>query len=405
MQEFFKLGLIEDFAPFFKENKFTRPTEVQSKVIPPLLEEESLIVISQTGTGKTLAYALPLMQKLKQLEEMGEYSDKGSPQIMVIAPTRELASQVYTTFKGISHHLKCRVRLLTGGDTYKKTKNLSAGIIDIIIGTPSRLVSSMKNGEVKGNLVKFLILDEADQLMDMGFNKDIGTILSKMNPENYKMTLFSATMAPSVEDFVTKRFGDRKLKKIVMAGAHKVQSTISTFNLSVTPGAKLETVRSFMLNTASGKGIVFCNQKNIAENVFNYLKEKCPKLKMRMLHGDMTKEDRELSIESFREGKIQFLVCTDLASRGIDIVDLNWVLNYDLPKTPTYYIHRAGRTGRMGNKGQVYNFVTVYDHKLIVTINDAIKKHREVNLDVIPMAKPTVIKKDEKPAARKKHDR
>ncbi|MFZ4715691.1 MAG: DEAD/DEAH box helicase [Bacteriovoracaceae bacterium] len=393
MQDFFKLGLTQDLAPFFKENKLTKPTEVQSKVIPLFLEEESLIVISQTGTGKTLSYALPLVQKLKNLEDFGEFSDKGSPQILVVTPTRELAAQVYAAFKGISHHMKCRVRLLTGGDSFAKTKNLSTSIVDILIGTPSRLVSSMKKGELKGELVKFLILDEADQLMDMGFSKDIATIISKIGERDYHTALFSATLAPTVEDLIEKTLVHKKFKKIMLAGAHKVQSTISTFNLAVTPPNKMETCFAFLEKTAKGKGMIFCNQKNIAENVYAFLKAKRPTAKCRLLHGDLSKEERELSIAQFREGKLQFLVCTDLAARGIDIEDMAWVLNYDMPKTATYYIHRAGRTGRMGNKGNVYNFVTVYDHKLIVTINDAIQKHREVNLEMIQMAQPKVLGK------------
>jgi superfamily II DNA/RNA helicase len=393
MQDFFKLGLTQDLTPYFKENKLSKPTEVQNQVIPAFLQEENLIVISQTGTGKTLSYALPLVQKLKNLEEFGDFSDKGSPQILIVTPTRELASQVYSAFKGISHHLKCRVRLLTGGDSFAKTKNLSISIVDILIGTPSRLVSSFKKGELKGNLVKFLVLDEADQLMDMGFSKDITYIVSKLSESDYKTSLFSATLAPSVEELIEKNLGHNKFKKIILAGAHKVQSTISTYNLAVSPANKLDTCFAFMEKTAKGKGMIFCNQKNIAEKVFDFLKQKRSTLKCRLLHGDMSKEEREHSINQFREGKIQFLVCTDLAARGIDINDLSWVLNYDMPKTSTYYIHRSGRTGRMGNKGAVYNFVTVYDHKLIVTINDAIKKHREVNLEPIQMAQPRVLGK------------
>lgn len=393
--EFLKLGLVEEFSPYFSEAKITKPTDVQRKVIPLILEEESTFVLAQTGSGKTLAYALPLVQKLKMNEEHGQYSSEGAPQILVLVPTKELAAQVFKVFKEISYHQKCRVRMLTGGDSFEKTKNLSRNVVDILIATPTRLVSSLKKKEIKFENLEYVVLDEADTLMEMGFNKDIQTILNAVKNEAYKLHLFSATMPKSIEQLVAETYAHKNLKKIQLAGSHQVQSTIATFNIGTTPANKMELTHLFLTKTAQGKGMIFCNQKNIVENLANFLKTKKQQFKYKILHGDLPKEEREQAIKQFIDGKIMFLICSDVAARGIDVKDLEWVLNYDLPKMPAYYLHRAGRTGRMGKKGNLYNFVTTYDHKFILAINDSIKKQKEIQLDLIQikqMKKPNVIK-------------
>lgn len=387
MVNFQDLGLETTFNGYFKEHSLRTPTDVQEKVIPKILKNESMVVLSQTGSGKTLSYALPLSKKLKMLEADLQLYDKGSPRVLVIAPTRELAAQVFEVFKGISHHLKFRVRLLTGGDSFAKTKSLSQSVFDVLIATPSRAVSALKNNELSMQELRYLVLDEADQLMDMGFNKDMTYLLSKIKTDNVKISMFTATLAPSVELLMNEVFDGKEFAKISMSGSHRVQEAVETFNISVDPDKKLEMARMFIDKTAVGRGMIFCNQKNLAANLFNYLKAKKPTLKCKLLHGDLTKEERLDAIESFKNSKIQFLVCSDVAARGIDATDMNWVLNYDLPKNPTYYLHRCGRTGRMGAKGVVYNFVTQYDYKFILTINEAIKKHRDVKLEMIQTPK------------------
>lgn len=396
MVNFQDLGLETTFNGYFKEHSLKTPTDVQEKVIPKILRNESMMVLSQTGSGKTLSYALPLSKKLKLLEAELELYDRGSPRVLVIAPTRELASQVFDVFKGISHHLKFRVRLLTGGDSFAKTKSLSGQVFDILVATPSRAVSAIKNKELSMQELRYLVLDEADQLMDMGFNKDMTYLLSQIKTDSVKISMFTATLAPSVEELMKEVFAGKDFSKISMSGSHRIQEAIQTFNISVDPDKKLEMARMFLEKTASGRGMIFCNQKNLAANLYNYLKAKKPTLKCKLLHGDLTKEERLDAIESFKNSKIQFLVCSDVAARGIDATDMNWVLNYDLPKNPTYYLHRCGRTGRMGAKGAVYNFVTQYDYKFIVTINEAIKKHRDVKLEMIEAPKLIKAKKSNK---------
>jgi superfamily II DNA/RNA helicase len=391
---FLNADLHPSLENYFKESGLKTATLVQKRVIPEILDRKSVIVLSETGSGKTLSYALPIASRIKQKEDRGiKNQAKGAPYAIVVAPTRELASQIYGVFKGISHHLKLRVRDLTGGDTHAKMKSVASGSYEILIATPSRIKSALQKKELNLSQLQFAIFDEADQLFDMGFKKDLDFMIEYFDQSMIQLAFITATLPVEVETYITEKFSEIEFSRIASDTSHAVQSKIETYNVKVTPAEKDMVVRMFLEKQAQGRGIVFTNQRNQAEDLFKYLSEKMPKLKMKLLHGDLEKKEREAAIRSFVEKKVQILVATDVAARGIDVPDLVWVLNYGLPKTGIYYLHRCGRVARGGRKGIVYNLVAGHDSKMIAQINEAIKNQKHLNLDIIPEDKMKADKK------------
>lgn len=394
------LGLLQSFDAFFKEQGFKDPTTVQRKVVPALLSRKSVVVVSETGSGKTLAYVLPLMHQLKVEEQThGPTTLKSTPRAIILAPTRELATQIYDVMKSVSHHVKLRVRLLTGGDSHAKTKSLGHSVYDVLVATPSRVKSAMKNKELSLGHVRTFVLDEADNLFEMGFKKDIEMMLEEADLSAMQLGFFTATLPPAFDEFLVTRFAGKKIERLQLEGTHRPQAAIQTYNVRVEVAEKNHVVRMFLEKEAKGRGIIFTNQRNQAEDVFKFLGEKMPTLKARLLHGDMAAEDRESAITAFQNKKCQVLVATDVAARGIDIEDLLWVVNYGLPKTAIYYLHRCGRVGRGGRTGVVYNLVAPHDSKMIDAINEAIRGQSHLQLTSIPAEK---IKKQIAAAERKK---
>ncbi len=386
---FIHVPLHPGLEAFFKENGLKTATAIQKRVIPEILDRKSIIVLSETGSGKTLSYALPICSKIRTKEDEGfKNTLKGAPIAMIVVPTRELATQIYQVFKGISHHTKLRVRDLTGGDTNAKMKSVANSTYEVLIATPSRIKSALRHRELSLNQLQYVIFDEADQLFDMGFKKDLDTIIEHFDMNMTQFGFITATLPTEVEQYITDKFPMIKFEKIAAgADSHAPQSRIETYNVSVTPAEKNMVVKMFMEQQAQGRGIIFTNQKNQAEELYKYLSEKMPKLKMKLLHGDLEIKERESNTKSFVDGKVQILVATDIAARGIDIKDLVWVVNYGLPKTAIYYLHRCGRVARGGKKGMVYNLVAPHDSKMIGQINAAIANQRHLNLDVIPEEK------------------
>jgi ATP-dependent RNA helicase RhlE len=385
---FLNVDLHPSLEGFFKEEGLKTATAIQRKVIPEIMNRKNLIVLSETGSGKTLAYALPIASRIRAREEQGRKNEvNGAPLALVIAPTRELASQIFQQFKKISFHTKLRVRELTGGSTHAKMKSVAAAPYEILVATPSRIKSALQKKELNLGQLQNVVFDEADQLFDMGFKRDLDFMIEYLDLNVVQMSFITATLPVEVEDYILEKFPEVDFEKIASSDTHLPQSRIDTFNVKVTPAEKDMVVRMFLEKQAQGRGIIFTNQRNQAEDLFKYLSEKMPKLKLRLLHGDLEKKERDSAIRSFVDKKAQVLVATDVAARGIDIKDLMWVLNYGLPKTGIYYLHRCGRVARGGNKGIVYNLVASHDSKMISQINEAIKNQRHLNLDVIPEEK------------------
>ena len=382
MNQFEKMGIDEDFNPFYAEEGIEKPTSVQTKVIPEVLNGQSVICVSQTGTGKTLSYALPISELIKKIEdEEGLSSKKSTPYAVIVSPTKELAVQIHQVFKQLSHHVKLRVRTLVGSP--KAASDLSSQSYEILIATPNKLYRSLKKKDVSFEQLKYLVFDEADQLFDMGFKRDIEGVTNFVDYTKTDIHFFSATMPVEVETFLNEKFQKKHLKRIMLDSAHRVQQRVETFNIFVSVKEKQQMLKMFLEKTAQGRGIVFVNQKNQVDEINLFLQEQMPKLKYKILHGGLSQKDRLANHKSFVNKKVQVLVATDVAARGIDIKDLAWVFNFGLPKTSIYYLHRCGRTGRGGQSGMVYNLVTSFDNKIITQINDAIKNQSTLDIPLI----------------------
>ena len=397
---FIHVPLHAQLEGFFSEEGISKATAIQKKVIPEILDRKSVIVLSETGSGKTLSYALPICSRIKTREDEGKKNlVKGAPIAMIVVPTRELATQIYKVFKKISFHTKLRVRDLTGGDTSAKMKSVANAPYEILIATPSRVKSAIKHKELSLNQLQYVVFDEADQLFDMGFKKDLDFIIEYFDMTQTQFNFITATLPTEIEEYIIERFPEVNFTKIGSADTHVTQPKIETFNVSVEAAEKNMVVKMFLEKQAQGRGIVFTNQKNQAEDLYKYIAEKMPKLKMKLLHGDLEIKERESAIKSFVDGKVQILIATDIAARGIDIKDLVWVVNYGLPKTGIYYLHRCGRVARGGRRGIVYNLVASHDSKMISQINESIKNQKHLALDIIPEEK---LKKAQTQRAEKK---
>lgn len=382
---FLSESLDPSLEAFFKEQGYKSATAVQKKVIPEMLNRKSMIVLAETGSGKTLAYALPIVDKIKKREAKGEKNNtKCSPIALVISPTRELATQIHKVFKEISHHSKFRVRSLTGGTTIEKVKTTATETYEVLVATPTRIRSALARNELNFNQLQMVIFDEADNLLEMGFKKDLDYVIEHLDMNFVQLGFFTATMPPLVEQYIEDKFPEVTFEKAYFGSSHATQTRIDTFNVKVTPGEKNTVVKMFLEKEAKGRGIVFTNQKNQADDLYKYLVEKMPKLKVRLIHGDLDAKERESAIKAFMDGKAQVLVATDIAARGIDVKDLVWVVNYGLPRTAIYYLHRCGRVARGGRHGVVYNLVASHDSKMIGEINESIRTQKHLNLTVIP---------------------
>lgn len=372
----------EELKKYLEDAMITELTEVQSKTLPLITEGHSVKVLAQTGSGKTLAYILPIVQLLKDLEKIGTQElDKGAPKCVILSPTRELGRQIFQIFKSISHFAKLKVRFLGAGDGVRKSKNLKLESFDVLVAGPQKMLQLIEDETFTLKDTRFLIMDEADQLLDMGFMKTVGKIFAHCKNDSLQVGLFSATMPEKLEEYIDKYFNRIDFKNIRLQDVNKIQHSVETFNIHLKVDEKNPMVKEFLAKEARGKGIIFLNRKQDAEKLYEFLAEGGAK-KTYLLHGDMAIKDRKKSIADFQKSGA-IMVATDILARGMDIAGLAWVLNYDLPFEAVYYVHRSGRVGRQKDKGMVYNFVTPRDSAIISRINTAISDQSSIKLSPI----------------------
>ena len=385
---------------FTEEHKLKEPTNIQTQVIPDFIKGKSVNVVAKTGSGKTLAFALPVCELLKEDEAnfpVGDPKTKhGKPRAVILAPTRELALQLHKVFKSISHHAKMRIRILAGGEGAKTNHLLARDNIDVLIATPGRLSNALKKKELNLKETKYLIMDEADQLLDMGFRKDLVNIYGSTDASLVHVGLFSATHSDSLEEFCRTVFGDVEFKSYSAEEKNKLTQSVRTFNIYVTDKEKNSMTEAFLKNQAKGRGIIFVNKHETVDSLTLELAPKFPKIKFHSLHGEMEARDRKKNYDRFlKDGGI--LISTDITARGMHIDDLVWVMNYDLPFEAVYYIHRCGRVGRMAAEGFAYNLVTPKDINIISRINEAIKNQTAIRLTSFDESKFAAVKAAAKP--------
>jgi superfamily II DNA/RNA helicase len=360
---------------FLDENKITKLTDIQESVIPEIMKGKSVNVIAKTGSGKTLAFLLPTIELIKNYElNLGvrnKATDRGKPLAIILAPTRELCMQLNKVTKSVAHHAKLRVRSSLGG-TGTKTKETKHEFVEILIATPGRLASSIKRSEIDLSEVRYIIMDEADQLLELGFKKDLESIYQACDASLAKVELFSATYSDSLKSFIDSVFSDIEFFDYNVQDKNKLSRSVRTFNIYLKDDEKVKMTVAFLKNEAKGRGFIFVNKHENVDSLVLELRKQIPKTTFHSLHGNMEAGDRKKAYDNYiKSGGI--LVCTDVMARGIDIVDLNWVLNYDLPFEAVYYIHRCGRVGRNLKDGFAYNLVTPKDATIIARINEAIK--------------------------------
>ena len=361
MSSFSDFDLLPSIQKTLLELGFVTPTEIQQRALGVLLVGRCLVGVAETGSGKTLCYALPLLHQLKNLEITGEsVTADGCPRAAVVVPTRELGEQVAKVFKLFTHQTRLRVRTVLGGTTMEIAQRNVAGPFEILVATPGRLLQLLDRHQINLADVRSLVFDEADQMLDQGFvnaaNKIVGAC-----PENRQMALFSATISISVQELISSLFS--KAEVIRSQGSHRVVPTLKTENCFIKDGKRFPVLEKLLALKVDGGTLIFTNTREQCDKVAQELKA-CGNACV-VYRGEMDKLERRANLKSFRDEKVALLISTDLASRGLDVEHVGRVINYHLPRQMENYIHRVGRTARAGRKGLVVNFVTERDQPLL----------------------------------------
>ena len=343
---FEEMGLSEEIQKAVRYMGFEEASPIQAKAIPAMISGIDLIGQAQTGTGKTAAFGIPILEKVDpKLKKL---------QAIVLCPTRELAIQVADEIRNLSRYMHgIKVLPIYGGqDIVKQIRSLKSGT-QIVIGTPGRVMDHMRRKTMKLDFVHTVVLDEADEMLNMGFREDIEFVLSGV-PEERQTVLFSATMPKPIME-ITKKF-QNNAKVIKVTKKELTVPNIEQYYYDVKPKKK-EEVLSRLLDIYSPRlSVVFCNTKKQVDLLVNELLGRG--YFAAGLHGDMKQEQRDRVMQGFRTGKTEILVATDVAARGIDVDEVEAVFNYDLPQDDEYYVHRIGRTGRAGREGRAFSFVS-----------------------------------------------
>ncbi|MFR7760392.1 MAG: DEAD/DEAH box helicase [Peptoniphilus grossensis] len=348
---FNELNLSREVLQAIEEMGFVNPSEVQEGTIPEILDGHDLLAQAQTGTGKTASFGIPMIEKIVD-------NNYESLQALVLVPTRELARQVSEELQKLAKHKKfIKVLAIYGGaDMGKQLRELKRGA-SIVVGTPGRIMDHMKRKTLDLCHLKFLVLDEADEMFDMGFRDDMKTIIEKTNDDRQTL-FFSATFDNEIKEF--SKLYQNNPKKVIIAKKELTAEKIKQYYLELNRNMKTEILNRLILIHKPKKSIIFCNTKRMVENLEEEIAQKG--YKVDSLHGDMRQSSRDNVMKKFRNGTIDVLIATDVAARGLDVSDIDIVFNYDLPQQAEYYVHRIGRTARAGKKGLSFTFVTSRDY-------------------------------------------
>jgi len=358
---FNKFGLSNPIMEGVKAMGYIEPTAIQLRAIPLILSGRDVIGSAQTGTGKTAAFALPI------LSQLGQHSR--GPRLLVLEPTRELAAQVETAIRDFARFTGLRTVVLFGGVGYgRQIDALNTGV-DVIVATPGRLLDHLRQGHCTLSQVKYLVLDEADRMLDMGFLPDVRRILERC-PRQRHTSLFSATIPPEIETLVQWAMHDPQTVEI---GARRTpKDTVRHALYPVAQAQKTDLVLELLKRVNFDSVIIFCRTKQGADRVAHLLKRH--NHAVAILHSNRTQREREQALRGFREGRFEVLVATDIAVRGLDIAEVSYVINYDVPQHPEDYIHRIGRTGRMEATGDALTLMVAEDARHVNAIERFISR-------------------------------
>lgn len=348
---FSELGLCSELLKAIAEANYTSPTPVQAAAIPPILRARDLQACAQTGSGKTAAFALPMLQRLS-----GQAAARGGRVSgLVLTPTRELAIQVGEVFSGLGRYLpqSIRVRTVFGGVSINPQMMALRGGADIVVATPGRLLDLADHNAVRLSEVSILVLDEADRLLDEGFADELGRVLTLL-PDRRQNLLFSATFPPAVRSLADSLLRDPA--RVDVAAATGAPPDIQQRSIVVEPERRTQLLRYLIEHHGWERTLVFVATKYATEHIARKLQRLS--IAARALHGDLSQGARQQALADFKSGRERVLIATDVAARGIDVVDLTAVVNFDLPRSTADYVHRIGRTGRAGASGVAVSFVS-----------------------------------------------
>jgi ATP-dependent RNA helicase RhlE len=364
--QFQSLNIIEPILKAIDEEGYTIPTPIQEQSIPIILQGNDLLGCAQTGTGKTAAFAIPILQLLSANKT---YVKKRKIRSLIVTPTRELAIQIGESFKAYGRHAGLRCTVIYGGVNQNKQTSSLQGGVDILVATPGRLLDLMNQGFISLRDVEIFVLDEADRMLDMGFIHDVKRMLAVL-PRKRQSLFFSATMPPAIIKLASTIL--YKPLKVTVTPVSSTVDIIKQYIYFVDKGNKnallLEVLKDENIKTA----LVFTRTKYGADKVARFLSKK--KIKAEAIHGDKSQNARQRALTNFKAQAIRVLVATDIAARGIDVDDLGCVINYEIPNIAETYVHRIGRTGRAGAKGTALSFCHAEEKAYLKDIEKLISK-------------------------------
>jgi ATP-dependent RNA helicase RhlE len=345
---FSDLGLHPSIQKALVAENYTTPTPIQAQSIPHLLQGSDLLGIAQTGTGKTAAFALPILHRLAETRKP---APRKSCRALILSPTRELASQIADSFRTYGKHMGLSVAVIFGGVSAGPQIRALANGVDIVVATPGRLLDHLRGNALRLDPVEVFVLDEADQMLDMGFIRDIRKIVSAL-PKQRQNLFFSATMPTEIGTLAGELL--RNPVQVAVTPVAKTADRVTQHVAFVESGAKRELLVKLLSNKDMNRVLVFARTKHGADKIARYLE--VAGIAAQAIHGNKSQNQRERALKSFKAGQTRALVATDIAARGIDIDAVSHVINYELPNIPESYVHRIGRTARAGNEGSAISF-------------------------------------------------
>lgn len=368
------LGLNEPLQKALSEIGYQSPTEIQQKAIPQILQHKDILGTAQTGTGKTAAFALPIIQKINELNHQNPRSKE--IKALILSPTRELALQIDENIRQYSKYTNVKHTVIYGGvNQNRQVKSLKKGI-DILTATPGRLLDLSQQGFVDLKNIQFLVLDEADRMLDMGFIHDIRRIL-QLVPEQRQTLFFSATLAGNIRELSRSILTNPV--KIEVSPASPAAETVKQYLYYTNKKSKRDLLLHLLNDSIDDQVLLFSRTKHGANRIARNLSRN--QIKAAAIHGDRSQNQRQKALKDFKNGKVRVLVATDIASRGIDIDQLKYVINYDIPSESETYVHRIGRSGRAGEEGVAISISEPEENKYIKDIEKLMDQKIEIVRD------------------------
>ncbi|MCZ6916319.1 MAG: DEAD/DEAH box helicase [Gemmatimonadetes bacterium] len=373
---FESLGLVAELLRALEEQGYTEPTPIQREAIPVGLQGRDVVGCAQTGTGKTAAFLLPILQRLRE-------GPHGRLRALVLVPTRELAEQVFSRAQAYGRHGNVKAAAVYGGVGMEpQTKALKGGV-DIVIATPGRLLDHMGRGHVDTSALEVLVLDEADRMLDMGFQRDVYRILDALPAERQTM-FFSATISADVDRLAQRALTDHA--EVETGRRAEAADGVEHILVAVDKSAKRSVLAKMLKELPTGRTLVFTRTKYGADKLAHHLRREGTNVAA--FHGGKTQSARNKALDRFRLGKTHVLVATDVAARGIDVTNIVMVVNFDVPQDPEIYVHRVGRTARAGASGVALTLMSPDEWLMMRDVEKLMR--RTLPRDVVPGFEPTV---------------